>query len=135
MPPASPVASRENLSGGGISAWIDNGASEDFAQRYPPNPASAMKTIRSAAAQTAQDVVSCEDWLAESTDVDSEAQRRSMATSCADWIRSAGSLARHARTTRSSMGGDWGWLTPMGSGSFSRMEVNTLSCDLPSNAR
>jgi len=29
------------------------------------------------------------------------------------------------------MGGASGWLTVMGSGSFSRMALNTLSCDLP----
>ncbi len=35
---------------------------------------------------------------------ESTTQRRSIATSCADWKRSAGSLARQARTTRSSIG-------------------------------
>jgi hypothetical protein len=33
------------------------------------------------------------------------------------------------------VGGASGWLVVMVSGSFSRMAVNTLSCDLPSKAR
>src|SRR5271166_726544 len=61
-------------------------------------------------------------------------QRNSMARSCADWIRSLGSFARHPRINMSSIGGASGWSAAIGSGSFSRIAVNTLSCDLPSKA-
>src|SRR5580698_648830 len=135
MPPASPVLSRENLSGGGISACSESCASEDLAQRYPENPAKAMKASRSAVAQVAQLLLNRESDFADLSGADSATQRRSIATSCADWMRSAGSLARQARTTRSSIGGVRGWLALMGSGSFSRIALNTLSCDLPSKAR
>src|SRR5580700_6594993 len=105
MPPASPVVSRENFSGGAISAWIASGSSEDFAQRYPTNAARATNTRTSAARIAAHDLLNDCDGLADSADAESASQRRSIATSCADWKRSAGSLAKHARTTRSSVGG------------------------------
>src|SRR5271169_2642070 len=104
--------------------------SEDFAQRYPAYAASAMKQSRSETNPAAQNLLNCANAFAGSAGSASIIQRRSIAMSCADWKRSAGSFARHAPRTRSSMGGARGWPALIGSGSFSRMALNTLSCDL-----
>src|SRR5258707_1250472 len=135
MPPTSPVVSKANFSGGGISAWRDSVVALGLAE-YPATAARAARARAAAASRASQYLLNLVVVVLESLGcvslADSAIQRRSMAASWADCRRSAGALARQARIRRASMGG---WLGPMGSGSFSRIAESTLICDFPSNAR
>jgi len=111
-----------------ISRGSNIGSSEDFAQRYPPNPARATKASRRAASPSVQDLLNCAAGFADSSGGSGLLrfreryvghQRRSMEMSCAI-ERVGGSFARQARTRDRAVGGASGWLTVMGSGSFSR---------------
>ena len=108
-------------------------ASSDSPDRATLNSFSTQKTVTAinTSASTpnpaAHVLLNGDPGFAPSPGAASAAHRRFIAVSCAVCMRSAGSLARHARTRRSSIGGVSGRVTLMASGSFSRMAVNTLS--------
>lgn len=61
-------------------------------------------------------------------------QRSSSLTSFADCQRSSGSLARQFLTTRSSAGGDIGWIEEIGTGSLDMIAVMSDAWLVPENA-
>ena len=107
------------------------------AERWSKNPVSVPRTIADATAANRMRLSAgaLQQISAVGAEPSAETQRRSIATSCADWKLSAGSLARQPATTSSSIGGARTCVALIGSGSFSRIAVKTLSWDLPSNAR
>jgi hypothetical protein len=101
----------------------DTESSDDFAQRYPANMASAVSASVSAASETAQDLLNCVDDFGGRVRYPTQAHRD--VVSGLEPVR--GIFARQASTTRSNIGGLSGWMALIGSGLFSRIEVNTLS--------
>src|SRR5579862_9197010 len=83
MPPASPVASNRNFSGGEISEWSEIGTLEGVAQRYATKPESAINARARAIKPALQALMNCGPDFEVSPGRASAAQPRFIATSCA----------------------------------------------------